>query len=570
MASAPDASATTRKSTRERGKRARSPSPTPEATQVWGVRIEEYICPISLEVFADPVTCVDGHTYEKKAIKKWLRKSPISPKTGLNLPSRLLVPNLVIRRQTEELLSKHPELRPKQSYCLDAFEFKALCDTAGRMSGRGIHAVRPTETVDEVDTPKEVVTDIIAYMASHEADAQIQQDGLKALESMARQPSPAPVRAALAEAQGFTQVFASAAAHRGSREIQNTLIAIVAEATSAKPASRDRAVALLDAGAVEAVLAAMAAHENAPDLQDACYRALRSLLLENLPAAGHSRVDVAAVVAAVVAGMRRHKHQSVLQSMGCQILNKLAAGTGGAAAVMAAGAVEAVLDAIRVARGDSATQEAGCTFIAAVAGASPESRTALQEKGAVAAVVRLLTGAQCSDSLRRAAATALHKLGTLGDEDVGRGGGRYPMYHGEDAQMHAAQMLRRAERAEAAAIAAASRGARGAAQRLQIAERLAMRAVGEARDPEVAAMGAAAAAAQEQMRMLQQMEEDAEAEAEQEQAYEEAMAEAQAEAARHGGHVVAISDSEGSEPPSEDEDGIGSDGDDIVADWVVA
>jgi len=53
----------------------------------------EFFCPITMEVMEDPVICADGHTYEKKAIKKWLREKKRSPKTNAELKSKKLFPN---------------------------------------------------------------------------------------------------------------------------------------------------------------------------------------------------------------------------------------------------------------------------------------------------------------------------------------------------------------------------------------------------------------------------------------------------------------------------------------------
>ena len=45
----------------------------------------EFLCPITLDIMTDPVCTCDGHTYERSAIEEHLRKSNISPKTGLPL-----------------------------------------------------------------------------------------------------------------------------------------------------------------------------------------------------------------------------------------------------------------------------------------------------------------------------------------------------------------------------------------------------------------------------------------------------------------------------------------------------
>ena len=59
---------------------------------------DEYICPISLEIMEDPVIAMDGHSYDRSHIEKWLSKSIISPKTGLELPNKQLIPNENLKR----------------------------------------------------------------------------------------------------------------------------------------------------------------------------------------------------------------------------------------------------------------------------------------------------------------------------------------------------------------------------------------------------------------------------------------------------------------------------------------
>ncbi|MEW5312212.1 MAG: hypothetical protein WDW38_003859 [Sanguina aurantia] len=54
-------------------------------------------CPISHELFVDPVIAADGHTYERSAIVKWLAQKDTSPCTNEPLPSKRLVPNNLVR-----------------------------------------------------------------------------------------------------------------------------------------------------------------------------------------------------------------------------------------------------------------------------------------------------------------------------------------------------------------------------------------------------------------------------------------------------------------------------------------
>jgi hypothetical protein len=45
----------------------------------------------------DPVLAGDGHTYERRAIEEWLKGHNTSPLTGLEMESKDLVPNIVLR-----------------------------------------------------------------------------------------------------------------------------------------------------------------------------------------------------------------------------------------------------------------------------------------------------------------------------------------------------------------------------------------------------------------------------------------------------------------------------------------
>ena len=53
-------------------------------------------CPISGEPMRHPVVAADGHTYDRISIKKWLKRSNISPLTGTELKNKDLVPNYLL------------------------------------------------------------------------------------------------------------------------------------------------------------------------------------------------------------------------------------------------------------------------------------------------------------------------------------------------------------------------------------------------------------------------------------------------------------------------------------------
>jgi len=56
----------------------------------------EFKCPITEELFEDPVIARDGHTYERAAIEGWIAQNGTSPMTGQALTTDL-IPNITIR-----------------------------------------------------------------------------------------------------------------------------------------------------------------------------------------------------------------------------------------------------------------------------------------------------------------------------------------------------------------------------------------------------------------------------------------------------------------------------------------
>ena len=74
-------------------------------------QMEQYRCPVTLEVMHDPVTTCDGMTYERIAITEWLVHHSTSPLTGAPLSSRTLTPNLGLKARIDDFFAKHPHLR---------------------------------------------------------------------------------------------------------------------------------------------------------------------------------------------------------------------------------------------------------------------------------------------------------------------------------------------------------------------------------------------------------------------------------------------------------------------------
>ena len=62
---------------------------------------DEYLCPITQSVMADPVLGSDGRTYERSAITEWLRTHNTSPITREVMTATSLKPNYALRSLIE-------------------------------------------------------------------------------------------------------------------------------------------------------------------------------------------------------------------------------------------------------------------------------------------------------------------------------------------------------------------------------------------------------------------------------------------------------------------------------------
>ena len=59
-------------------------------------------CPITNDIMYDPVIASDGHTYERKAIEKWLEEHKTSPITRQNISSYNLISNRAVKLLIDE------------------------------------------------------------------------------------------------------------------------------------------------------------------------------------------------------------------------------------------------------------------------------------------------------------------------------------------------------------------------------------------------------------------------------------------------------------------------------------
>ncbi|KAK2970895.1 hypothetical protein RJ640_005252 [Escallonia rubra] len=72
------------------------------------LNLEDFRCPISLELMTDPVTVSTGQTYDRVSIQKWLKAGNLlCPKTGKVLATTELVPNSALRKLIHQLCADH-------------------------------------------------------------------------------------------------------------------------------------------------------------------------------------------------------------------------------------------------------------------------------------------------------------------------------------------------------------------------------------------------------------------------------------------------------------------------------
>lgn len=67
---------------------------------------EDYICPLTKEMYIEPVMAEDGHTYEKKALQeRFARGEMTSPVTKEEMTSGAMIPNKRLKTQIDAYIS---------------------------------------------------------------------------------------------------------------------------------------------------------------------------------------------------------------------------------------------------------------------------------------------------------------------------------------------------------------------------------------------------------------------------------------------------------------------------------
>ena len=76
---------------------------------------EDLLCPISREMFVDPVSTITGQTYERAYIEKWFETHDTDPLTNKHVTGRLLIPNNAIKKVVEDFKKRVAVYVPQTS-----------------------------------------------------------------------------------------------------------------------------------------------------------------------------------------------------------------------------------------------------------------------------------------------------------------------------------------------------------------------------------------------------------------------------------------------------------------------
>ena len=111
----------------------------------------EFLCPITQEIMVDPVVGIDGHTYERAAIVKWLALHATSPQTRQPMAASCLAPNWALKHMIADYMKAVGGVAPVKAPATPAtpIEFQAVLSTFNDLSYLTINssAVKPMETV---------------------------------------------------------------------------------------------------------------------------------------------------------------------------------------------------------------------------------------------------------------------------------------------------------------------------------------------------------------------------------------------------------------------------------------
>ena len=153
-----------------------------------------FFCPILHEVFEDPASTCDGHTYERRAIEQWFASRPAfdasgealpprSPLTNQPLETRRLTPNIALKQAIETFLSLRPDLRIEPAR-LDMCDVKAALeaferDAAEKERGWERRCRKAEDEVAALRREKELSGDEVAKLKDENKELREEVERLK-------------------------------------------------------------------------------------------------------------------------------------------------------------------------------------------------------------------------------------------------------------------------------------------------------------------------------------------------------------------------------------------------------
>jgi hypothetical protein len=67
-----------------------------------------FTCPISKQIFNEPVLCADGYYYERECIEQWLESNNTSPMTNLPLKHKNVSESFEFTKRLQEFIKNNP------------------------------------------------------------------------------------------------------------------------------------------------------------------------------------------------------------------------------------------------------------------------------------------------------------------------------------------------------------------------------------------------------------------------------------------------------------------------------
>lgn len=225
---------------------------------------------------------------------------------------------------------------------------------------------------------------VLSTMRAHPADPDVMAAGGNALNAVMVMHSD--YRAAAAALGAIPLLLEALQTYKDNEDVlQGCCWALsrLAMEDEGEPAPR-RSQVLVEAGVVEAVLAAMARHETSVSVAGGGLRVLQALIFGSMADAVVSAGAIAVVVAAMWA------HQKLLSS-GCSTLWQLASHHPHlATSIVDAGGHQVILDALRRRYYDDILRDGSCDALRALVAASPTCADAVVAAGGLEALVAVL------------------------------------------------------------------------------------------------------------------------------------------------------------------------------------